>query len=200
VKADREKTRIARKELERFKEKVKSEEPAILQEPKGKPTITVIQGKIGEGDFVRIKDRETVGQIIKIKGAQAEIAIGDLKSNIKLTRLEKISAKEYIRVTGTTVTGTPRLIGSDFNEKLKNFNSLLDLRGRRAEEVLPILNTYLDEALLLGKNEVRILHGKGDGILRNVIRSYLNNVDFIAHVRDEDVEKGGAGISVIQLK
>ena len=176
------------------------EKPSLRQKPEGKPTLTVIEEKIGEGDFVRIKDRETVGQIIKIKGPQAEIAIGDLKSNIKLTRLEKISAKDYKRATGTTVSGTSRLIGSDFNEKLKNFSSLLDLRGRRAEEVLSILNTYLDEALLLGKNEVRILHGKGDGILRNVIRNYLNNVDFIAHVRDEDVEKGGAGISVIQLK
>ena len=200
AKADQEKTRIARKELERFKEKVKLEKPSLRQKPEGKPTLTVIEEKIGEGDFVRIKDRETVGQIIKIKGPQAEIAIGDLKSNIKLTRLEKISAKDYKRATGTTVSGTSRLIGSDFNEKLKNFSSLLDLRGRRAEEVLSILNTYLDEALLLGKNEVRILHGKGDGILRNVIRNYLNNVDFIAHVRDEDVEKGGAGISVIQLK
>ena len=131
---------------------------------------------------------------------QAEVAIGNLKSNLKLTRLEKISSRAYKDVAEKRSSGTSQLISSDLNEKLKNFKSTLDLRGKRAEEALTILNSYIDEALLLGKNEVRILHGKGDGILRDVIRTHLSEIEFISGIHDEDVDRGGAGISIIQLK
>jgi DNA mismatch repair protein MutS2 len=200
AKADKEKTRLIRQNLERFKEKTVVKGPPVQRNTKEKSSITVIQGIIEEGDFVRIKNQDTVGQVLKIKGSQAEVAIGNLKSNLSLSRLERISASSYKKVTGKSTAGTLRLISSDLNEKLKNFKSTLDLRGKRAEEALNMLDGYLDEAMLLGKNEVRVLHGKGDGILREVIRTHLGQADFIASVHDEDVERGGAGISIILLK
>jgi len=200
AKADKEKTKLLRKNLDDYKEKIKIKAPLIKQEKKENQVIKIVEGKIGIGDKVRIKNQNTVGQVILIKGNDAEVAIGDLKSNLKLSRLEKISSKDYNAITGSRSKGTTRFISSDLNEKLKHFDSTLDLRGKRAEEALSILNNYLDQAMLLGKNEIRILHGKGDGILRDVIRNHLNQVDFISHIRDEVIERGGAGISIVVLK
>jgi len=200
AKADKEKTRLIRQNLERFKEKTAIKGPPVQRDQKEKPSITVMQGMIEAGDFVRIKNQDTVGQVLQIKGSQAEVAIGNLKSNLNLSRLERISARSYKEVTGKSTAGTLRLISSDLNEKLKHFKSTLDLRGKRAEEALNMLDGYLDEAMLLGKNEVRILHGKGDGILREVIRTHLSQADFITSIHDENVERGGAGISIIALK
>ncbi len=200
AKADKEKTRIIRKNLEEFKEKNKLPEPPVKKDIIKKPKIKVVQGKIEVGDFVRIMDQGSVGQVLNIKRNTAEVAIGDLKSNLKLNRLEKISKKEYTGRSEKVSGVSSRVISSDLNEKLKFFESTLDLRGKRAEEALTILNQYLDEALLLSMNEIRILHGKGDGILRDVIRAHLTQIDFIDRFYDEDVERGGAGISIVHLK
>jgi DNA mismatch repair protein MutS2 len=199
-KADKEKTRAIRKNLEEFKEKIKIQERKVQQPKIEETTISIVQGKIGNGDFVRIKNQDTMGQVMQIKGNIAEVAIGDLKSNIKISRLEKISSKSFKGNTGQRQAAATRLIAEDINEKLKHFNNTLDLRGKRAEEALNALRHYIDEALLLGKNEIRILHGKGDGILREVIRTYLSHVDFISNIRDEDIERGGAGVSIVRIK
>ena len=200
AKADKEKTRIIRKNLEEFKEKNKLSEPPVKKDIIKKPKIQVVQGKIEVGDFVRIVDQGSVGQVLNIKRNTAEVAIGDLKSNLMLSRLEKISKKEYTGRSEKVSGVSSRVISSDLNEKLKFFETTLDLRGKRAEEALTILNQYLDEALLLSMNEIRILHGKGDGILRDVIRIHLSQIDFIDRFYDEEVERGGAGISIVHLK
>lgn len=200
AKADKEKTRKLRKNLEEFKERIKPPEPPVKKDISKKPSIKLIEGNIEPGDFVRIVDQGSVGQVLEIKRNTAEVAIGDLKSNIKLSRLERISKKEYTVHPGKKSKNSSQIISSDLNEKLKFFETTLDLRGKRAEEALTILNHYLDEALLLSMNEIRILHGKGDGILRDVIRTHLSQIDFIDCVYDEDVERGGSGISIVHLK
>jgi DNA mismatch repair protein MutS2 len=199
AKADKEKTRKLRRNLEEFKERIKPSEPVAQKVKSKKPEIKVIEGNIEAGDFIRIVDQGSVGQVLNIKRNTAEVAIGDLKSNIKLSRLERISKKEY-GYQGKGSKNSSKIISSDLNEKLKLFETTLDLRGKRAEEALTILNHYLDEALLLSMNEVRILHGKGDGILRDVIRAHLIQIDYIDSVYDEDVDRGGSGISVVHLK
>jgi DNA mismatch repair protein MutS2 len=199
AKADKEKTRILRRNLEEFKERIKPSEPPVKKVISKKAGIKVIEGDIETGDFVRIVDQGSVGQVLNIKRNTAEVAIGDLKSNIKLSRLERISKKEY-GYQGKGSKNSSKMISSDLNEKLKFFETTLDIRGKRAEEALTILNHYLDEALLLSMNEIRILHGKGDGILRDVIRAHLSQIDYIDSVYDEDVDRGGSGISVVHLK
>jgi DNA mismatch repair protein MutS2 len=199
AKADKEKTRKLRKNLEEFKERIKPTEPPLKQVISKESSIKVIEGNIEPGDFVRIVDQGSVGQVLNIKRNTAEVAIGDLKSKIKLSRLERISKKEY-GYKGSEFKNSSKIISSDLNEKLRLFETRLDLRGKRAEEALTMLNHYLDEALLLNMNEIRILHGKGDGILRDVIRTHLSQIDYIDSVYDEDVDRGGSGISVVHLK
>ena len=86
---------------------------------------------------------------------------------------------------------------NEINEKAARFNLTIDLRGKRAEEALGLLRKYIDDAILLNMGEVNILHGKGDGILRPLIREYLQMVKEIKHFGDAPLELGGAGITKV---
>ena len=88
----------------------------------------------------------------------------------------------------------------NYNRRAADFSPSLDLRGNRAEEAVSKLDAFIDEALLLGINELRIIHGKGNGILREVIRNYLRDYSYIKSIADEHVEHGGAGVSVVRLE
>ncbi len=88
----------------------------------------------------------------------------------------------------------------DINKRAANFKPTIDLRGKRAIEALDELKSYIDDAILLSAKEVSILHGKGDGILRNVLREYLQTIDDVEQISDAHVERGGQGITIVRLK
>ena len=93
-----------------------------------------------------------------------------------------------------------RASGINLYEKQAHFNSTLDVRGMRVEEVVPVLEQFLDTALLLGHGELKIIHGKGEGVLRKVIREQLGRVKQVATFHDEHIERGGDGITIVILK
>lgn len=157
----------------------------------------VLSGEITPGDAVRIKDTGAIGEVVHIKGNQAEILIGALKSNIKTIRLEKIGRKALRKVQSETTDVKHHV---NLNEKLANFSSNLDLRGKRVEEVIPKLENFIDEAAMFGMPELRIIHGKGDGILREVVRNYLRTHERVQRAGDEHVERGGAGVTIVTMK
>lgn len=198
-KADKEKTRLARKNLSRFKEDLVNKKLKSKTRLRKKKELKVMDGKIEANDYVRIRGQSAVGMVLEIKNDTAEIAIGNLKSSIKITRLEKISTKDYKELSGIKEAPN-RSKGINISEKLKHFDKTLDIRGQRVDQALTLVNSFLDEALLLGFNELRILHGKGDGILREVIRNHTQRIDFVQNAYDEHVDRGGAGITIIQLK
>ncbi|MEL7004933.1 MAG: Smr/MutS family protein, partial [Bacteroidota bacterium] len=112
------------------------------------------------------------------------------------SRLEKISNTK-LKVINKKTTGVSK--GMNLNQKMSEFNMTLDVRGKRAEQVMGLVDKFIDDALLVGASEVKILHGKGNGILKDLIRNHLKGSGYIASIQDEHVERGGAGISVIQL-
>ena len=87
----------------------------------------------------------------------------------------------------------------DLAQKRANYSTTLDLRGKRAEEALPMVDKFIDDALLFGVGEVKILHGKGNGILKDLIRKHLKGSSFISNMADEHIEHGGAGITVVEF-
>ena len=91
-------------------------------------------------------------------------------------------------------------ISKEINDKAAQFNPSIDLRGKRAIEALDILKRYIDDAILLSIKEVSILHGKGDGILRNVLREYMQTVEEVEQISDAHVERGGQGITIVNLR
>jgi DNA mismatch repair protein MutS2 len=150
---------------------------------------------IREGDRVRIIGQEGSGTVIAIKDNTVSVQFGELKSHIRMNKLEKVTGgmeKE------TSVRA--RTSGINLYEKRAQFDSTLDVRGKRVEEVVPLLEQFLDTALLLSQGELRIIHGKGEGVLRKVIREQLSRVKQVATYHDEHVERGGDGITVVVLK
>lgn len=185
-KADKEVVKQQREKLEKVKQKntVKEE----FDTPKTNEAIE-------PGDFVRVKGQETVGQIAAIKGKDAELKMGALTSFVKLNRLEKVTRKAF-KQQGQVQSFS----GFDYTSKKADFSTKLDIRGKRAEEVIPVLDQWLDEAILLDAKELQILHGKGNGVLRQITRNHLGTFKEVSSFKDEHVERGGAGITVVNLR
>lgn len=190
-KAEKEATRQVRKDLEEFKEKVKPEKNVIKS-----PEIKVLGGKIAVGDWVRVKDNGAIAEVIQIKGNELEISIGELKSKVKLSRLEKISQGEVKREKKAAVSRS----GYNTNEKMMDYSPNLDLRGKRGEEILFMIQSFIDEGYMLGLKDLRIVHGKGNGILRDLTRNFLKDMSQVRHMEDEHADRGGAGVTLVTLK
>ena len=139
-------------------------------------------------------------KVIEIKGKEAKILAGEFTSYVKLNRLTKVSNKAA-RFSERKSNFSSGESGTHFSliDKRANFSTTLDVRGKRSEEILLILDSFMNDAIMLDQAEVRILHGKGNGILRDVIRQQLKDYSFVSHVEDEHVERGGAGVTVISL-
>ncbi|MCK9207552.1 MAG: Smr/MutS family protein, partial [Salinivirgaceae bacterium] len=114
-------------------------------------------------------------------------------------KLELLDAQEkkHLRSSKTTIKNFKQAY--DMNQRRLTFKPGLDIRGKRAEEAIQLVTEFMDEAIMVGAHEVKILHGKGNGILRQLIREYLGTIALVSKVQDEHVEFGGAGITVVSL-
>lgn len=189
-KADQKRTLEAREALKAHADKVVKKET-----PKEKPKVVDVS-PIQVGDKVQLKSG-AVGEVDSIKGKHAELLLGGLKSRVKLNDLVKISSKEFKKTADQRVQ---TMTGINLNDKMASFSATLDIRGVRAEEAIGKVEYYIDEALLLGHIEVKILHGKGHGILRELVRNVLRENPKVLSAKDEHVEHGGAGITVVTLE
>lgn len=188
-KADQKRTAQARESLKVHAEKVSKEKA------KPEPKKVVDSSPIQVGDKVQLKSG-AVGEVESIKGKQVELLLGGLKSRVKLADVVKISSKEFKKSTEQRVQ---QMTGINLNDKMASFSATLDIRGVRAEEAIGKVEYYVDEALLLGHKEVKILHGKGHGILRELVRNVLRENHKVISAKDEHIEHGGAGITVVTL-
>lgn len=159
------------------------------------PAPQIIEGAIEIGDWVRIKGSENMGQVLQWKGKDAEVLIGDLKTNIKKDRLERMNGP-MVQAVKHTRRPTSSI---NLTQKMMSFKTELDLRGMRTDEAISCVDAWLDEAILLGQKELRILHGKGNGILRTQIRQHLKSYKQVARLSDEHADRGGAGITLVGL-
>ncbi|MCK5370848.1 MAG: Smr/MutS family protein, partial [Cyclobacteriaceae bacterium] len=139
---------------------------------------------------------ESVGEVIKVGKKDVEVVFGDLKSKIKINRLEKVS-RGMLKKIEKEMISTFR--GIDINKRQAEFSPDIDVRGKRAEEAITILGNFLDNAILFGAPSVRIIHGKGDGILRQILREELKTYREVRSCKDEHADRGGAGISVVEF-
>ncbi len=201
AKAERDTTRLVRQELERFEQKELTPEIIVpVEKPKPtEPEFETDNGIIAVGSYVRIIGQTTIGEILTLRGKDAEVRIGDLKSNIKLNRLEKVSKRTFKEATDVR-DDRPRTQGIDINEKMLNFSFNLDIRGKRGEEAIGEVDRFFDDALMLGYPELRIVHGKGDGILRTLVRNHLRGYKQVGKMEDEHADRGGAGVTIVKLK
>ena len=195
--------RKARKE-KRKADKQKNAEEAKQRREQG-PDITfpqTLHAAIAVGDTVRIKGLNTIGKVESISGKQALVIFGDVKTKMKVEQLEhaeKTKEEKKKSDHSDLAIQTSRITSSTIEDRKYNFRQDIDVRGMRGDEALDTVLHFIDDAILVGASRVRILHGTGTGVLRQLIRQYLATVPNVSHYRDEHVQFGGAGITVVDL-
>ena len=151
------------------------------------------------GSNVKIKGQTSVGEVLEINGKNAVVAFGSIKTTVKLDRLERTNAQPKQADVSTKSTYISSQTQDSIYEKKLNFKQDIDVRGMRGDEALQAVTYFIDDAILVGMSRVRILHGTGTGILRTLIRQYLQTVPGVSHFADEHIQFGGAGITVVDL-
>ena len=203
AKAEKEATRKAREALaDATEQNLKAQTELKTQKEKRQPAVqdsgSDKEMPILVGSIVRIDGEETFGEVVEIKGKKAVVESNSVRMTIPLSRLTG-TAKQKIP-TDRKAVSVSRSIYDDLNDKRKHFNPTLDLRGHRAEEAISELHQFLDNAILLSEKEVRILHGKGYGILMQIISQELQAMREVRTFHPEKLELGGAGITVVELR
>lgn len=190
-KADSETIRKVRSEIKQDTEQLKTD---TKQEEQNKPAPVVTHaGKLEEGANVQLIGQSGIGEVVELNKNKALVSFGDLRSWVDVKKLQVV-AKPQTEKRKHTVHGV------DVNVKMKDFQTELVLIGTRGDDAMKKLEEYIDDAHLLGFKQVRIVHGRGYGILRKLVREYLKRSPFVETVADEHIEMGGDGVSIVTLK
>ena len=190
--AEKTKTKEIRQNLEKAKQEIAQKAKEIEEQKKKEETEVVLK----VGDTVCIEEMQVIGEILAISDTDATILFDTVKLRTSPDKLRKVSRAEARKTQRRWQNG----IAEDLSEKAEHFDLTLDVRGKRAEEALDIVDKYLDEAKLLSIKEVSILHGKGNGILRKLIREKLSHNHDIERFCDASLETGGAGITRVYFR
>ncbi|GAB3236801.1 endonuclease MutS2 [Hymenobacter seoulensis] len=195
--AEKERTKEARGKLDTFvREKLQ------IEPPKPKATRELADpSTLKPGDKVALLGQEGHGEIMAVKGKTAEVSFGGMKTIVKVNQLEKLTRSEIREREKEAARKAPaQYSGFSTTDKMSSFSPTLDLRGERAEDALNKIRSYVDDAIMLGVPEIKILHGRGNGVLRQIARDYLHHVREVASVADEHADRGGDGATVAVLK
>ena len=196
-----------RKERREKRKAEKAEKAANPAAPAPKK-VSAAERPIEAGDTVRIKGLSSIGEVESIDGKMAVVIFGTMKTKMRADRLEhaELSKSQLSKQEerNNSIAGSYGMVSKDTrdvidNRKL-NFKQDIDVRGMRGDEAISAITYFIDDAILVGVSRVRILHGTGTGILRQLIRQYLATVPNVSHFRDEHVQFGGAGITVVDLE
>ena len=222
--AEKELTRLARRELDDFKEsvektssafdshKVEQEMEKLMRrkarreenkkrkgEAVAEPELAVPAPKpIEVGSKVKIEGQEVLGVVQSIKGKRVQVAFGQILTMVEKDKLLVVSNAEYKKSIRPTQART--VLSVDISSRKLNFRDSVDVRGMRAVEALEVVQDLVDDALMVGVGGVTILHGKGTGALQQEIRRYLRSIPEVESAKDEHADRGGAGITVVRFK
>ena len=226
--AERDKTKVARENLNKFKEGLQQERPSendaaierkmqqIVERKKREQARKARRGEapapsqhkekpatddspLKPGDKVRLKDNDMVGEVTQIAAKYISVSVGSIISKIAPGKVEKISNQQYKEKTRSTFRPVIHYDSESISRRKLEFRPTIDIRGERLSDALEIVMHFIDDATMVGVGQVKILHGKGNGVLREEIRKYLRTVPAVKSFRDEAVQQGGAGITVVEM-
>ena len=197
--AEKVRTKELREELKEMKTNLANEEKNLSKQLKAEEKEDIANADLKVGDMVCINELEVVGELLAITETDVTIQFGDVRLRTTADKLRKIS-RSQAKKAQQNPSYLRKSIMNDINEKAQHFNLTLDVRGQRGEEAVDNVAKYIDEATLLSIKEVSILHGKGNGILRKLIREYLSKQSCIQNFSDASLETGGAGITRVTLE
>lgn len=223
--AEKELTKLARKELEDFRDQVeradsddRARSEAVAREmekierrrqrrqerkekqgeaEKPAPAPVKRAPEVVVGSKVKLIGQEVPGEVRSIKGKKAQVAFGQILTMVEVSKLQVVSNNEYREATRPTAPRT--VVAVDISARKLNFRDYIDVRGMRVTEALEEVQDLVDDALMVGVGTVTILHGKGTGALKEEIRRYLRTIPQVRSAVDEHADRGGAGITVVTL-
>ena len=215
--AEKEATKTARKEFDAYKQSVLEQEKEDEKIQRKMDKLRARAKKVGNkkekqqpatqkkkpakelevGDKVKMANQNVPGEILEVNGKSMMVAFGNIITTVSRDKLQAIDEKEYEREVNAGGSGSGTYW--DFQEKTSSFHPEIDVRGKRANEALDAVRDFIESAIVVNASQVRILHGKGDGILRQLIREYLSSVDLVKRYHDEHVQFGGSGITVVEF-
>ena len=215
--AEKEKTKDLRQQLEEFRNIVAEESKPLVTETEEKILKLSAKAKkirrekvieksesphstiepLKPGDPVRMIDTMAAGEVVAIKGKRVQVETGSVRISVAIDKVERISRSELKK----SLRSNQASVETDPSVSLRkiNFKPEIDIRGVRGEEALYLVRDLIDDALIVQHRNLRILHGKGNGILREMVRQYLGTIDVVKSFRDEHVEFGGSGITVVEM-
>lgn len=180
-------------------DEIKKAEKRLLQHNKDiRPTKDVQKKKeepleLKPGSEIQLEGMSGTGEVLKIEGNKVTVAFGHMQTTVSKDKLKVTANKSNKKVKGNIV------ISGAVSKRKVDFKSEIDVRGKRADDALVTIQQYIDDAIMVSCNEVRILHGKGNGVLRQLIRDYVKTVNVVKSVRDEHADRGGSGISIVEF-
>lgn len=206
--ADQETTRNLRGVLAKAKEELLSDvpfedlTPGMLVDPKEiEETPVRPSGPLREGSFVRMENQESIGKILELRGKQAVVLFGSVKIRTKTGNLVSATRGEIKQWEANNKFGKPHSsVFHQLSDRMAEFKMSIDIRGQKADQAQEFIARYIDQAILLRVHEVRILHGKGDGVLRNILQNYIRDVPEIERYEDEKPERGGQGVTLVYFR
>ncbi len=220
ARAEKERTRKIRKELDEFKDKavkqktgnekefekrleqvrkqqkyLQTRRPDIIKDPEKKKPVTE-KRIISKGDKVKMTGMDKTGEVIEVTSKSVIVLFGNMITTVDIEKIQKTIEDDTVKTSGkANSTGFIH----ELHQRKLNFKPEIDIRGQRGDEALQTVTGFIDEAIMVDEKEVRILHGKGDGILRQLVRDWLQANDMVKKYHDEHVQRGGTGITVVEL-
>ena len=213
--ADKERTKAARAGLQGFLgalEQKKTKDEYIdrklekLQKKQGRkdkpstPSPVQKEGPLKVGEKVKVKASGMVGEVSRVSSKAVTLIIGSISSTMAPEAVERISSNEFKEISRKVFSKPLQRVDESITTRKLSFKPEIDLRGARLQEALESVMHYCDDAQMLGVHSVRIIHGKGTGVLREEIQKYLRTVPGVASVADEDIRHGGTGVTIVEFE
>lgn len=195
---DARKERERQRKLQRADEKTRKEMEALAEEQRKQEEFR--NAPLKPGEKVRIKSNGMVGEIAKVAAKTIVVNIGNISSKLTPDKVERITSNEYrdaVKVIAPKVSAVR--IDASISERKLNFSPELDVRGERLNDAIEKVTRYIDDAVMLSIPSVRIIHGKGTGVLREEIQKLLKAMPGVEKVADEHIQFGGTGVTVVTL-
>lgn len=217
AKAEKERTKDLRNKLESYKKELQSDKPGDdkfdkkmkelekagkrlakaspeIEKAKAKRTVKQKPKEIQTGDMVKLEGMESSGEVVKIDGKKVTISFGSMLSTVDINKI--IRSENQEKRKPQTSTRLPQSISA----KKVLFKPEIDVRGKRGDEAIMEVQQFIDDAVMASSTELTILHGKGNGILRQLIRDYLATINVVKSCKDGHADRGGAGLTIVKLE
>lgn len=193
---DARRERERQRKMQRADEKTRREMEAQAEEQRKLEAFRNAPLKVGEK--VRIRSTGMVGEISRVSSKAITVTIGNISSKLSPDKVERITSNEYRDAVKETMPKTSSVkIDASISERKLNFSPELDVRGERLNDAIDKVTRYIDDAIMLGISSVRIIHGKGTGVLRDEIQKLLRATPGVRSVADEHIQFGGTGVTVV---